>query len=664
MLDPLIAHAAPGHGLVHYFGQLVSAFLAGPLLLALMLGGIRDRIMNEPVPLSRMQTVRIYFFRLFFIQLTFYLFYVLVYLLVSFLSVQVLHRPVSMTAVGLIFVPFNAFKLIWISLVFMENGAVWRALFRTAGVLADRRVGLYPSVIWAAFGLFYGWFESAFDGRPHETAMTGFILMSVFRACLMLVCYSVSMIRYKENKPMLFGEVARTRPAAPVRKKKIRSPETLLFRMALWSFVPLVHLAVLGRALRLRKPQGGFQPRIWFSMVTGAFFTLVYALLLVSTFIPDRTEERPDYSYLYESGTPESVPVITSVVMLMNQGDYAQADSILEAGTDPADSSWNMLAVKGILVLNGFGTGDPLVFFQNAERRGPASGAFYYEYGRALLMSGQAQEALERFDRAAELDPHLSGASLHAALIRNRYEPDRAVEIASFILIILLLLTLHEFGHAWSAYQLGDDTAKLLGRVTLNPLPHIDLFGTILLPGLLLVQGAPFLFGWAKPVPVVPSRLRNPAEDDIAVSFAGPAMNFFVVMICFILLFLTGIGIRIFNPEAMAEGLTLYSSYVSVAGTGMDHWLAAMITFVKTLMLTSLVLGIFNLIPIPPLDGSHILRNLLPLEAREKYEMLRPFSMIIFVVLVVTRLTSIIFSVFIFPVAALMEWCFSLLGLG
>ena len=151
-------------------------------------------------------------------------------------------------------------------------------------------------------------------------------------------------------------------------------------------------------------------------------------------------------------------------------------------------------------------------------------------------------------------------------------------------LILVGLLTFHEFGHAWTAMKCGDDTARLQGRVSLNPLVHIDPIGTVLLPLLMifLPTGASrFMIGWAKPVPVNHQNLRNPNLDDILVTMAGPAMN-----------------------------LILAVALVALARVGLMFHSVPVAEMCEQAATLSLLLCFFNLIPIPPLDGSHVLRNL------------------------------------------------------
>ncbi|MDP3991029.1 MAG: site-2 protease family protein [Candidatus Nealsonbacteria bacterium] len=151
------------------------------------------------------------------------------------------------------------------------------------------------------------------------------------------------------------------------------------------------------------------------------------------------------------------------------------------------------------------------------------------------------------------------------------------MSLTIFSLIVLLFsIILHEIAHGSMALRLGDSTAKHAGRLTLNPLKHIDLFGTIILPFLLVIIRSPFIIGWAKPVPVNPYNLRDPKWGMLKVSLAGPSVNFLLAIIF-------GLIIRFVPlPEALAS-------------------------FFGIIVFYNFLLGIFNLIPIPPLDGSHIL---------------------------------------------------------
>ncbi len=163
---------------------------------------------------------------------------------------------------------------------------------------------------------------------------------------------------------------------------------------------------------------------------------------------------------------------------------------------------------------------------------------------------------------------------------------DDILYIASiWMLPVLLAITMHEAAHGWAAWKLGDDTAKQMGRVTFNPLAHIDPFGTVILPAILIMAGG-VLFGWAKPVPVVFSRLGNPRRDMVLVAAAGPGIN---------------IGL------AIVSAISLY--FVDLQRSLFDEWVAR--NLINSINI-NLLLAIFNMIPMPPLDGGRIAVGLLP----------------------------------------------------
>lgn len=155
-----------------------------------------------------------------------------------------------------------------------------------------------------------------------------------------------------------------------------------------------------------------------------------------------------------------------------------------------------------------------------------------------------------------------------------------------WLLPVLLAITLHEAAHGFAARRLGDDTAFRLGRVTLNPLRHIDPFGTIILPGLLLLMRAPFVFGFAKPVPVRFDRLRSPRRDSVLVALAGPVTNLALAFVSAVL-----VHVAIILPSVAA------------------NW--AVSTLLVSIQL-NLVLAVFNMLPLPPLDGGRVIAGLLP----------------------------------------------------
>ena len=187
-----------------------------------------------------------------------------------------------------------------------------------------------------------------------------------------------------------------------------------------------------------------------------------------------------------------------------------------------------------------------------------------------------------------------------------------------FIAFIVLLfsLTVHEMAHAWTADRLGDPTARELGRVSLNPMVHADLIGTIIFPLLAMVSNLP-LIGWAKPVPVNGRRLRHPRRDFVLVAAAGPASN--LVM-------------------AIAAAVLLHIVPVSPVTLGEPNVTAPIAKILSQAVQLNVLLAVFNMIPIPPLDGGNVLSGLLPARAAFRFNaILRPYGFVILYALMLTR---------------------------
>jgi Zn-dependent protease len=204
--------------------------------------------------------------------------------------------------------------------------------------------------------------------------------------------------------------------------------------------------------------------------------------------------------------------------------------------------------------------------------------------------------------------------------------PLNAVVIAFEIVVLILAFSVHECAHAWTAWRLGDPTARMLGRVTLNPIKHLDPLGSILFPLISLVYGG-FLIGWAKPTPVTGRNFKNYRRDDILVTLAGPASNLLSATIALILL----IVIKHVLPAGDASIATAMAIVMHIPGVATEGLpaLFPIALFLYLVIFINLLLFVFNLIPLPPLDGSHILRHFLPYRAAQVYDHMGMFALII-----------------------------------
>lgn len=210
-------------------------------------------------------------------------------------------------------------------------------------------------------------------------------------------------------------------------------------------------------------------------------------------------------------------------------------------------------------------------------------------------------------------------------------------KIAVWILPVIFAITVHEAAHGWVAKKYGDNTASLLGRLTVNPIKHIDWLGTIIIPGLLLLTGTGFIFGWAKPVPVDARNFKNPLHDMAIVALAGPVSNLLMALAWALI---ARIGITIGTD---AENISLPLIYTGIAGISIN-----------------LVLALINLLPIPPLDGSRVLTGILPPRLAWQYNQLERYGFIILLILLYTKVLNAILA---YPMYFAQNLFFSIAGM-
>lgn len=222
---------------------------------------------------------------------------------------------------------------------------------------------------------------------------------------------------------------------------------------------------------------------------------------------------------------------------------------------------------------------------------------------------------------------------------------DMVYQIAVWVIPLVFAIVLHEISHGWVANALGDPTAKRLGRLTLNPIKHVDPIGTVVLPLILAITKAP-IFGWAKPVPVVAERLRSPRRDMMLVALAGPGINLLLALV-----------------TALVVGPFINQLFTLDKFTVGNFILALFANFIEV----NVFLAVFNLIPLPPFDGGHVVEGLLPRRLVPAWERLGRFAFPILIILLlvlpmISPSLSIVAKLVAPPAQALVYWFHGIAG--
>lgn len=609
-----------------------SALLIAPFVYAGVFGGIHEQQqLKDDFGGSRFFSgVKFHFWRIMGANL-FFIVSVLIITIIAFLAggYELTNIEDNKLALAVTSIPVAAIKIFCFSAIVVER-KMFRGMFRAVKTLLFNPVALAIGILWGVAGYAD---TLIFDFQTGQIPLVINGVRAGVLATIKILAIMYTLAFYKK----VWGNTVVDEPdeLSPVSSVTTSGDKVVKasFGFAFVSFLPFFHLVALILGVIAMKRKQRFVWRAAIACCAGGFFSILYLLLLTSLFLAKPvTSYAPGYQFLAEVNSD-----LEPYVLLLENGEVQEFQQHLEADfTNNPEQQWVFDCALALAKIQEYDIEGALQDFRMAAEKNPGRSEFYYYYGLALLENGQEGVAVKQFKNALVYEPELEIAERYVTLIETAYKPSLFISSLVFVIILLMLFTLHEYGHAFAAWKLGDDTAKNQGRLTLNPIPHLDIFGSVLLPALLLWQQSEVIFGWAKPVPVNTANFKDPHKDHMRVSFAGPAVNLIVSMVCMVILGLILLFVRILWPETLSLNLSAPFSSVSMVGPPFAGWIVFVIVFLKQLFYTSLVLGCFNLIPVPPLDGSWIFAGLIPQRLRDILEEARRFSFVLFLLLVLT----------------------------
>lgn len=628
--------------------------LVGAIVLAIVYAGIYERQMI-PDELERQGffgQIKMHFLR--FLGADF-LCYIVLFVVFVIAGEEALNLSGGNLFSAILSASSSTLMLFWFSALVVEPKLL-RSLSHAIRTLLFDPTALAIGMLWAVACVAD---SVAFDANPEQVSLVinlarsgVFAALKVFAAMYILVIY----------KNAWGGLIQRIHVTEILARPSVPRPGEGLAKVSLgftfFSFLPLLHLvALILGAISLKRGRR-FILKAAIACCFGGFFTILYALLAVGYFAGQASSVRmPDYSFLTDVNAE-----VQPYVGLLDQGAYGDVQAQLDDPASESDRDWTIDTALALAKYQENDLEGALEDFYRALQKKPEHSEFYFYYGLALLDYDNVDMAKEQFQLALAHDPKLEIAEQYVGLLQNMVQPNLVTSALTYLVILFFLFTVHEYGHAFAAWKLGDDTAKNQGRLTLNPIVHLDLFGSIILPAILLFQQSDVFFGWARPVPVDPRNFKNPEKDHMLVSFAGPAVNLMVAMVCMIVLVTVVLLTRLLWPETVSLNLVDPFEATAMIGPPFSKWLLGFIVFLKQMFYTSLILGIFNLLPIPPLDGSWILAGFLPEGLRGVFNYARQFGFVLFILLAQTPVFDYLLGVPISIVWIGLRWIVSGMG--
>ncbi len=413
--------------------------------------------------------------------------------------------------------------------------------------------------------------------------------------------------------------------------------------LGIFSFLPFVHLAAFFYSLKRLKRQKFARVRVVSGFVLGAFFTTMYLFTILGVLTPLKRTGPVHVHTLQKYLAPGAAPSsVQKALRELQSQDYLGALKTLdEPGIEETEA---VCFAKGIIYEDFDDIDRSIAMFSKCVEFDTHNGEAYFHLGLLTMYKPDGIVlAKSYYEKFLTFYPHDPEVFKYLRLLDNSVDwPTDGIVKIIMIVVLLVSFVLHEFSHAFTAYKCGDETQKENRRLTLNPFAHLDLFGSVILPVVLLLRNSPVIFGWAKPVAFDKTKFKHPDRDEALVSLMGPVMNMAVALTATFLLVLMGfvlsrafsgfISLNFFNPFAVT----------SISGIPFARFWTYMNIFLFELIIMSLVLAVFNLLPIPPLDGSWLLPKYLPLKWQARYEMLRKYSFLLILLVVVTPLLDVV----------------------
>lgn len=636
--------------------------LVGPIIFAIIYGGIYERqtLQDDLERKNFFSHIKMHVLRFISAQLLSILFcFIVMMIAVAIAGQAALKFEDGSLPSAILTATFSTLTLFWFSAMVIEP-KLFRSLIHALKMLLFNPVALAIAFLWAAVCVAD---SLAFDAHSERVPLYVNLVRSGVFAVLKTFAVMYILVIYKNAWGDLIQRAQAAKILAGVAGSSTSRPGEGLAKASLgftfFSFLPPLHLVALILGVVSLKRSQRFILKSAIACCVGGFFTILFALLVAGYFAGQTSSvQMPGYSFL-ANGNADIQPSID----LLDQGAFEDVEAKLgdtSANTESRD--WRIDTALALAKYKNNNMDGALKDFYSALQKKPERSEFYFYYGLALLKYDNAEMANKQFQLALAHEPKLEIAKQYVDLVQNIYEPSKIDSALMYLVILLFLFTVHEYGHAFAAWKLGDDTAKNQGRLTLNPIVHLDLVGSILLPAILLFQQSEFFFGWARPVPIDPRNFKNPDKDHMLVSFAGPAVNLLVAMVCMLILVVVVLLTRLLWPGTLSLNLADPFSAASMIGSPFAKWILLFIVFLKKLFYTSLILGFFNLLPIPPLDGSWILAGFLPERFRGIFDYVRRFGFMLFILLTLTPVFGYYLSIPIDFAWIGLSWIVSAMG--